>query len=199
MRVATLGELRGVIVSLADDCRVTASYLGTEPALLGMHSAANAHAKQLDYDGMDEEHRKLLRIIRQAANATMAEPTQVLTLRAQVATDPSRSELRSDLKGVEAAKDGHSGVWCVLVRLHLSYNGPEELKHITLALGTSDAFHVRALGSGVASADMPVKSLVVDSLRGGRTPEVRSCVLCLHSNNLCATSAAGDPAGVSCH
>ena len=41
-------------------------------------------SKELDYEAMDEEHRRLLKVIRQASSDQLTEPKEKLVLRAQV-------------------------------------------------------------------------------------------------------------------
>jgi hypothetical protein len=46
--------------------------------------AATMETKELNYEEMDEEHRKLLAVIRESQSDTRAEPRERLLLRAQV-------------------------------------------------------------------------------------------------------------------
>jgi hypothetical protein len=45
---------------------------------------ASQQGKELDYEEMDQEHRRLLAIIRDTASSTRQEPPERLVLRAQV-------------------------------------------------------------------------------------------------------------------
>ena len=53
-----------------DTGHVVVSYMGTDPGL--PHAAAHADTKELDYEGMDQEHRRLLKMIRDATNGNNA-------------------------------------------------------------------------------------------------------------------------------
>ena len=58
LRVAKFGEQRGLVISVAVDGALTLSYLGTDPP----NSAVATNAKELNYEAMDEEHRRLLQV-----------------------------------------------------------------------------------------------------------------------------------------
>lgn len=60
MVVATIGENKGLIVSLDEDKNLSVGYLGTKPP----SQAVLQTQRDLDYDKIDEEHKELLQIIR---------------------------------------------------------------------------------------------------------------------------------------
>ena len=68
MQVSTLCKVEGMIVMLTADGQLSVNYLGTDPASTPVQ---NLESKELDYEDMDEEHRRLQALIRQAVNAGM--------------------------------------------------------------------------------------------------------------------------------
>ena len=86
LRVGNLAGHAGMVLSLATDGNVNICYLGTDPPTTSVVS----EAKELNYEAMDEEHRRLLQIIRDSSSETKVEPTDGLTLRAQVPTPCER-------------------------------------------------------------------------------------------------------------
>lgn len=62
LAVGSFGGIKGFVVTLNDNCRVTVCYMGTDPPLQG---ANGSDTKELDYEAMDEEHRRLLKMIKQ--------------------------------------------------------------------------------------------------------------------------------------
>ena len=85
LRVATFGSQAGLVLSLSSDGACGLSYLGTDPPT----SSVASEAKELNYEAMDEEHRRLLQVIRDSSSENKAEPKERVTLRAQV---PSKLE-----------------------------------------------------------------------------------------------------------
>lgn len=57
------------------------TYMGTDPPL---NVVGGFEGKELNYEEMDEEHRRLLGIIREATSENKAEPSDKVVLRAQV-------------------------------------------------------------------------------------------------------------------
>ena len=55
-------SLPGLVVSLAEDGELRVSYMGTDPPTSVVHAT---DSKELNYDEMDEEHRRLLVTIRE--------------------------------------------------------------------------------------------------------------------------------------
>lgn len=60
--------------------RIQIGYLGTKPPV----AAIGGVKRDLDYDKLDEEHRKLLQIIRDVQTENKAEPTDNMTIRCQM-------------------------------------------------------------------------------------------------------------------
>ena len=79
LAIGAFADLKGLIVSAGHDGALCVSYLGTNPPA----SAVQAEAKELNYEAMDEEHRRLLQVIRDSSSEHKPSPRRV-TLRAQV-------------------------------------------------------------------------------------------------------------------
>ena len=153
VRVATFAGVRGFLVTLNDMCEVQVSFLGTDPPVNGVSAADSA--KELDYEAMDEEHRALLKVIKQASTDSMVEPKEKITLRAQVtptlapgdgssggeiymeSTDNSKGPADDDI----CVKDERTGAFVqILVRLYIQYNGKADIENLSIALSHSPAF-----------------------------------------------------------
>jgi len=175
VQVASFAGIKGMLVLLNDAAELQVCYLGTDPPITGVNAADGA--KELDYEAMDEEHRALLKVIKQASTDSMVEPKEKLTLRAQVSQSVStsaggeggdvytESSLPKGSKPDEevCVRDDRSGnLISVLVRLYLNYNGRADLENISITLDYSPAFRCSA-----------GKTLLIPALRGGtQTPTV---------------------------
>lgn len=170
VRVATFAGVKGMIVTLSDAVELQISYLGTDPPMSGV--SAGESNKELDYEAMDEEHRALLKVIKQASTDSMVEPKEKIVLRAQVGPalvgSGSDGEVYADGQNQPdrpdeevCVRDDRSGAFIsILVRLYVMYNGKADLENVSLALGFSPAFRC---SSG--------RNIVLPSLRGGaKTP-----------------------------
>ena len=93
--VHRFGQQPGLLLSLLYDGTTTLSYLGTTPPPPGAVGAAES--KQLNYEAMDAEHRRLLGVIREAST-TRPEPAGGISLRAEV---PLRCDERGSGEGAE--------------------------------------------------------------------------------------------------
>ena len=108
-------QTEGSIVILADDNSASVNYLGTDPA---SNPIQPLESKELDYEAMDEEHRRLQQVIRQALSSGKSEPVQVL----HMAFDPPT-----------AVSPQHESQ----ISLQLSYSGSETLDNITITVQAS--------------------------------------------------------------
>ncbi|KAM6157162.1 LOW QUALITY PROTEIN: protein PTHB1 [Erethizon dorsatum] len=61
VRVGTLHDLKGVIVTLSDDGHLQCSYLGTDPSLF---QAPKVESRELNYEELDVELKELQKVIR---------------------------------------------------------------------------------------------------------------------------------------
>eukprot|EP00741_Cyanophora_paradoxa_P025557 tig00000383_g24662.t1 len=153
LAVATFGGLSGLVVSLDDAGQLAVAYLGTDPPTTVV--GAFESNKELNYEEMDDEHRRLLAIIREATSENRTEPSERIVIKAQV---PPRLDPSS---GLPAGEDGddegwqHGAGWRgrgVTVRLFLSYTGPERIEDVTLTVAPAppltvshDILHIPAV------------------------------------------------------
>ena len=142
--VGTYGGMSGLVCCLGHDGALSLAYLGTDPPT----SAVIPEAKELDYEAMDEEHRQLLQVIRDASSDFRDAPKETLALRAQV---PAAVE----------SGDGDGFVASLTVRVFVSYTGGSTLENVTLvALCSAPLF-------------LTADTVVLPSLAGGnRTPTI---------------------------
>jgi len=125
IEVASFCKVDGMIVMLSADGQLSVNYLGTDPAT---NPVQNLESKELDYEEMDEEHRRLQTLIRQAVNAGKAEPKDQVQLNVEVplAVDSRRT----------ATFDGpisqHSH--CVTAKVALTYGGEEDIENAVLTV-----------------------------------------------------------------
>lgn len=159
--IGNFAGINGFVVTMTDSCQVVVSYMGTDPPMPGVNSM---DAKELDYEAMDDEHRRLLKVIKQASSDQVVEPTDNLVLKAQVPDalcfdadhEPYTPEQEAD-----CLKDEQGRYISVMVRLFVTFTGNEDLDNVSINLDLSDAF--------ITSK----KCLQLPSLRGGnRTPLV---------------------------
>ena len=81
MAVAEFADLRGLVVALDETGTVRVTYMGTDPPTSGVSSG---DAKELNYEEMDEEHRRLLTQVKESHSENRPEPEDRVLLRAQV-------------------------------------------------------------------------------------------------------------------
>mmetsp|Transcript_54162 Transcript_54162/g.128649 ORF Transcript_54162/g.128649 Transcript_54162/m.128649 type:complete len:827 (-) Transcript_54162:233-2713(-) len=124
--VGTMGKVKGLVTSVSDVGEVCVSYMGTDPPAAVVNTAEK---KQLNYEGMDEEHRQLLSVIRESGAARKGEPTDQLILRAQV---PNQLDGGHTDRGWEAIQ--------VTVKLFVSYTGTDALEDVILMVSAPEQF-----------------------------------------------------------
>ena len=107
LRVASFGGQPGLICSMDLAGQIAISYLGTQPP----STQVATEVKELNYEAMDEEHRRLLQIIRDSSSDDKVEPKEKIALRAQVPTPE------------KAKGDDGGAVSSVTVRIFVSYSG----------------------------------------------------------------------------
>ena len=71
---------KGLIATVDDEANLKLNYLGTKPPI----NAVASFSRDLDYDKIDEEHKKLLQVIRESQSDSRQEATERLILRAQM-------------------------------------------------------------------------------------------------------------------
>eukprot|EP00960_Hanusia_phi_P040174 754286-Hanusia_phi.AAC.3 len=124
--VISAGGVKGLVGTLGENGDVMLSYMGTEPSSQVIN---NQDKKQLNYENMDEEHRRLLSIIRKSTTERKTEPTDRLILRAQVPNSIDGGY--SDLKWQNIQ---------VTVKLFMSYTGQDSLENIKLTVKVPEPF-----------------------------------------------------------
>lgn len=140
--VGNFGGQSGLVVTIDDSGRLVCGYLGTKPPLTSVVS----QARELDYDKVDEEHRSLLKIIRESQSENKAEPKEKLFMRTQVTRSfdndsVSTYELPSglaqmNLSGLGAG--GDSRLVKICVRLYVSLTGSASTTDVTIVVSTAD-------------------------------------------------------------
>ena len=124
-------SISGLLVGQSDVCELGVWYLGTDPPA---GAVSTAMSKELDYDGMDTEHRKLLKVIKQAASDKMQEPKEKLIVRVRTSServiddrDRGRLDVCMDEQGRPVSCD---------VSIELSHTAllPMTAVHVTLSL-----------------------------------------------------------------
>jgi Bardet-Biedl syndrome 9 protein len=145
LAVGAFASVQGLIVSLSVAGELLLSYLGTDPP----SSAVTNDAKDLDYEAMDEEHRRLLQTIRSASSEGQREPTECVSLRAQVP------------QVCDSAGHGDDGVTSLTVRVFASYNGGATLESVALCASCTPPLF------------LTTDTVTLPSLAGGnRTPTI---------------------------
>ncbi|XDV41008.1 hypothetical protein PO909_009955 [Leuciscus waleckii] len=71
VRVANFPELKGVVVTLSSDGRLHCSYMGTDPSFF---SAPKVEARELNYEELDTEMKRLQKLIREATKTQGSVP-----------------------------------------------------------------------------------------------------------------------------
>jgi len=190
LAVGTFGGVRGFVCSLNDECQAVITYMGTDPPMQGVNTGDN---KDLDYEAMDAEHKRLLKVIRQANTGNLTEPSDKLTLRAQI-PDALFAGRDEDVfpNDDDCARNDQGGFVSVMVKLFVGYTGRDEVNDVSISLKVPPAFMTQQT------------NILLPSLRGGnRTPLVlnlrfrvsKSIVPCEMTVPVVAayTTATGEP------
>lgn len=134
LEVCEFGGTKGLITALDENGSLTVNYLGTDPPSSVVNVDANS--KELDYEEMDEEHRALLGVIREATSDMKSEPTDRVLLRVEMPT-------RLDAP-ITTAADGEpirAGSWesrAVTAKLIVSYTGSDLVENLQIEVAASD-------------------------------------------------------------
>eukprot|EP00760_Papus_ankaliazontas_P038287 PhM_4_TR9053/c0_g1_i1/m.60036/K19398/BBS9; Bardet-Biedl syndrome 9 protein len=138
--VSTMCKVEGMIVVLGDDNSVSVNYLGTDPATQPVQLL---ESKELDYEEMDDEHRRLQAIIRQAVNSGKSEPRDQV----QISCDVPRGIDQS------AYDQQHTtGNRTVTAKLMLSYGGMEDVENMIITINCASPITV----AGENSIHVPI-------------------------------------------
>lgn len=190
LAVGNFGSVKGFVCSLNDECQAMVTYMGTDPPMQGVNTGDN---KDLDYEAMDAEHRRLLKVIRQANTGNLTEPSDKLSLRAQVPETLSTGRDEDMFPNDDdCARNDQGKFISVMVKLFVGYNGRDELNDVSISLKVPPAFMIQQ------------SNILLPSLRGGnRTPLVlnlrfrvsKSIVPCEMTVPVVAayTTATGEP------
>lgn len=126
-RLGSFAGQKGLIVLLSEQGTLTANYLGTDPPL---SSVSNVEAKELNYEEMDEEHNRLLSIIRQATSEKREDSSEAVILHPQ---PPSEARLQ-DPQGLQAPAPGAAPILRVPVTVEFTGEEPLEHVHVTASV-----------------------------------------------------------------
>jgi Bardet-Biedl syndrome 9 protein len=181
MEVSTLCKVEGMIVMLTADGQLSVNYLGTDPASTPVQ---NLESKELDYEDMDEEHRRLQALIRQAVNAGKAEPKDRVQLKAQV---PNVLNSPSDGTFDSPASQHQRSV---TVNLFLSYTGEEDIENAVLTVSVPSPFQLD-------EQSILILSLHGSGSRGTHTPLVVHLTIYLPDSSPAGNSVGLLPTSLS--
>mmetsp|Transcript_47681 Transcript_47681/g.91053 ORF Transcript_47681/g.91053 Transcript_47681/m.91053 type:complete len:841 (+) Transcript_47681:257-2779(+) len=188
MQVSAFGPLRGLMCCIDEQGLLCITYMGTDPPL---NVVGGFEGKELNYEEMDEEHRRLLGIIREATSENKAEPSDKVVLRAQV---PSQLDSRPESgPGEDYAHEGaRDKRRSVTLRVFVTYSGAGSVDDMQLSIHVPPPL--------AASNTL----FTIPSLRGSaRTPVIVAVTLyagsaCLPPSNLVRitgsyTTSTGEP------
>jgi len=151
---------KGMIVTLDDEGSLSVVFLGTDPAV---DSAVVPESKEFNYDDVDEEHRKLLGIIRASQSDTRVEPREKVVMRTQVSKMLSAPGSIHSLDGgfehiLEKCVRQDDGILNLSAKLFMTYTGAGNLKDVKVTLDlppcvmTKDAaINIETLRGGTAT------------------------------------------------
>lgn len=167
--VAQFGNACGLLVSLGENGTLDISYLGTKPPSELIHGYER---KDLQYDEMDEEHRKLLRLIRESTSETKPEPADVVHIRVQVPTSLDTT------RGTGTSDADFDDVKTLTLRVFLSYKGVGNLDDVSISLNLPPPLCCNQ------------ESFIVPTLYGGsETPVIIPITLCTPRHGGCIPSS----------
>eukprot|EP01006_Ploeotia_vitrea_P029213 TRINITY_DN61798_c0_g1_i1.p1 TRINITY_DN61798_c0_g1~~TRINITY_DN61798_c0_g1_i1.p1 ORF type:complete len:865 (-),score=120.59 TRINITY_DN61798_c0_g1_i1:1500-4094(-) len=156
IEIATVAKTEGMIVMLGHDGLLSINYLGTDPA---SNPVQILESKELDYEEMDDEHRRLQALIRQAVNAGKAEPKEQVLLKTQI---PAQLDSQNQIQ--EMYTDISPNTKGVTVVLTLSYSGDEDIENAVMTVSVPSPFQLQehsillpALpGAGAEGIELPL-------------------------------------------
>lgn len=169
--ISSFGGTKGLVVAIDDSGYLSINYLGTKPPVTSLLSSV----RDLDYDKIDEEHRSLLAVIREAQgdgggrnNADGSGSSEKLLIKVQVMKtfdlegSSNISRLLELPKGTLATFAGNNETYVkIVVRVYLTYTGPSPATNVSLTI------------SAPTGVQVGVKNFVLDKVSGLRsTPTV---------------------------
>jgi Bardet-Biedl syndrome 9 protein len=136
--VDTFAKMPGLISTLDDEGNLVIQYLGTDPPASG--GAAVDSSKEPNYEEMDDEHRRLLNVIREATSDTRVEPTERLMIRAQVPTSIDQAPQEGEMRQAQDVSDMYSAT--VTARVFINYRGGDSIENVVLTISVPPPFSV---------------------------------------------------------
>lgn len=130
-----------------------------------MHSGQVVHPndkKELNYENMEEEHRRLLGVIREATSETRTEPSERLVLRVQVPSSLNDRGRRDE--GWQHCQ--------ITAKLFVSLTGGEAVGEVTVSVAAPKPFTVRE------------PTITLSGIRGGGTPRAVPLTFGLSSGSM---------------
>ncbi|XP_055084195.1 protein PTHB1 [Periophthalmus magnuspinnatus] len=129
VRVANFPDLRGVVVSLSSEGQLLCSYMGTDPSF---YSTPKVEARDVDYEQMDAELKKLQKYIREASRTQdilpKADTQEDLTVTAVISKNmdkPSQAHIQ-DIDGLPVPS--------VTVQLQLKCSGVVQAPRLSVVV-----------------------------------------------------------------
>lgn len=169
MNVSSFGGQRGLIVVIDETGFLSINYMGTKPPTQTVLS----QVRDLDYDKIDEEHRQLLQVIRDAQNEHKHESQDRLLIKTQV---PKQFDLDTQIATTELPERGTAVTFPVgagnnteaymkvVVRLYVTYTGAQSAQNVSLVISST---------ASPAALHITPKHVVLDTVSGARsTPTV---------------------------
>lgn len=145
IHVANFGKQKGLVVTVDDKGYLNIGYLGTKPPV----SAIGGLKRDIDYDKIDEEHRKLLQVIRDMQGDHKSEPNEALSIKSQVpkVLDRVGSEDSLNFRPPEDVVRLFNGVGTaehivkLTVRLFVSYSGSNPATNVNISVTSPPFLH----------------------------------------------------------
>lgn len=178
--IQMFGELKGLIVLMDREGSLSVCYLGTEPPT-GAVGSLTGSTKPLDYAAMEEEHRKLMKKIREAQSDNRPAPRTKLSIRAEVPTrcdyltggtfrsSNSLEQGFSSMK-ISSTEDDKNLTPCISIPLQLNYNGSEAIEDITVSVSVPPSIQAEQYTytvDRIAGGNTETVSLLLQSSRTG--------------------------------
>lgn len=149
LAVGAFAGLPGLVAAVDEAGTVTLNYMGTEPPASGV---AAAESRDLDYEGMDTEHRRLLAVIRESQSEERAEPRDRVLLRLQTPSrldDVDEAALDAAAACVDEgerehlARSAHGDLVQATAQLFVTYTGSERVQNVAVAVDPPSGVLVR--------------------------------------------------------
>lgn len=148
VRVANFPELRGLVVTLNADGRLHCSYMGTDPSFF---TAPKVEAREVNYDEVDTEMKRLQKVIREATKTQdilpRAETEEELSLTAVVSSqlDQASCAVIPEMNGTPVPS--------VTVKVKITSRTAVQSPKVTVCVQpplavTQDQFVLDSMGSG---------------------------------------------------